>query len=112
MKNLIFDQSAVCLQQSQSCMRKSFQLSLYFDDIFDQYICAFRKGHGCQTTLWILIEDWRGALDRNENVTAVLMALSNAFDCLPHEILLSKLSTYGLKNESVQQVKLNRIVFY
>ena len=68
-----------------------------------------------------LLEDWRGALDRNEYVAVVLMDLSKAFDCLPHDILLSKLSAYGLKNESVQllnsylsgrkqQVKLNNIV--
>ena len=99
----------------------SEQLSLYFDDIFDQYLCAFRKGHGCQTTLLRPLEDWRGALDRNEYVAAVLMDLSKAFDCLLHDILLSKLSAYGLKNESVQllnsylsgrkqQVKLNNIV--
>ena len=99
----------------------SEQLSLYFDDIFDQYLCAFRKGHGCQTTLLRLLEDWKGALDKNEYAAAVLMDLSKAFDCLPHDILLSKLSAYGLKNESVQllnsylsgrkqQVKLNNIV--
>ena len=38
----------------------SEQLSLYFDDIFYQYLCGFRKGHGCQTTLLRLLEDWRG----------------------------------------------------
>ena len=76
----------------------SEQLSLYFDDIFYQYLCAFRKGHGCQTTLMWMLEDWRGALDRHEYVAAVLMDLSKAFDCLPHDILLSKLSAYGLRN--------------
>ena len=35
----------------------SEQLSAYFDGIFDQYLCAFRKGHGCQTTLLRLLED-------------------------------------------------------
>ena len=43
-----------------------------------------------------------GALDRHEYVAAVLMDLSKAFDCLPHDILLSKLSAYGMRNESVQ----------
>ena len=61
----------------------------------------FMKGHGCQTTLLRLLEDWRGALDRNEYVAAVLMNLSKAFDGFPHGIRLSKLSAYGLKNESV-----------
>ena len=89
--------------------------------ILDQYLCAFRKGHGCQTTLLRLLEDWKWALDRNEYVAAVLMDLSKAFDCLPHDILLSKLSAYGLCDNSVnllasyllerkQQVKLNGIL--
>ena len=60
-------------------------------------------------------------MDRHEYVAVVLMDLSKAFDCLPHDILLSKLSAYGLRNESVQllnsymsdrkqQIKLNDIV--
>jgi hypothetical protein len=28
-------------------------------------LCAFRRGHGCQTTLLRLLEDWREALDKN-----------------------------------------------
>ena len=83
-------------------------------------MCAFRKGHGCQTVLLRLLEDWREALDKNEYVATVLMDLSKAFDCLPHEILLSKLSAYGSTDEAVlllrsylsgrkQQIKLNDI---
>ena len=104
----------------------SEQLSLYYDDIFYQYLCAVRKGHGCQTTFFRLLEDWRrggggGGLDRHEYVAAVLMYLSKAFDCLPHDYLLSYLSAYSLRNESVQllnsylsgrkqQIKLNNIL--
>ena len=86
-----------------------------------KYLCAFRKGQGCQTVLLRLLEDWRAALDNNEYVAAVLMDLSKAFDCLPHKILLSKLSAYGLSDEAVlllksylsdrkQRIKLNNIV--
>ena len=33
------------------------QLSDFFENIFNSYLCAFRRGHGCQTTLLRLLED-------------------------------------------------------
>ena len=52
------------------------QLSDYFDDIFNPFLAAFRKGFGCQSTLLRLLEDWRKALDNDKSAAAVLM------DCL------------------------------
>jgi hypothetical protein len=74
------------------------QINDFFYSIFSPYLCAFRRGHGCQTTLLRLLEDWREALDKNLYVSAVLMDLSKAFDCLPHNILLDKLSAYGVSS--------------
>ena len=67
------------------------QFADYFDKIFNPFLCAFRRGHGCQTTLLGLLEDWRETLDENQYVAAVLMDLSKAFDC-PY------LMTYCLTN--------------
>ena len=72
-------------------------------------------------TLLRLLEDWKHALDSNEYVAAILMDWSKAFDCLPHNILLSKLSAYGLSEDSVlllksylsdrkQQIKISSVV--
>ena len=97
------------------------QLSEYFDSIFDDFLCAFRKSHGCQTTILRLLEDWKYALDNNECVAAILMDLSKAFDCLPQNILLCKLSSCCLTenatkliesylSERKQQIKIGNVV--
>ena len=97
------------------------QVCHHFEQIFNNFLCAFRKGHGCQTVLLRILEDWREALDKNLYTAAILMDLSKAFDCLPHNILLEKLLAYGLSKESVslfesylsdrkQQIKIGHIV--
>ena len=41
-----------------------------------------------------LLEEWRENLDKNYVVGGVLMDLSKAFDCVPHDLLLAKLAAY------------------
>ncbi|XP_062612802.1 uncharacterized protein LOC134274545, partial [Saccostrea cucullata] len=72
------------------------QISNYFEKIFNPYLAAFRSGYGCQSTLLRITEDWKRALDENKYVAAILMDLSKAFDCLPHDLVLLKLKSYGL----------------
>ena len=39
------------------------------------------------------------------HVGAILMDLSKAFDCLPHQLIEAKLRAYGLEGASVSLVK-------
>ena len=48
-----------------------------------------------------IIGDWRHALDNNLFTGAVLMDLSKAFDCIPHDLLKAKLHAYGLDFDTV-----------
>ena len=73
----------------------SDQVTLYFNDIFSSLLSAYRKGYGCHDLLLKLIDLWKNALDNNLYVGAILMDLSKAFDCLPHNLLICKLRAYG-----------------
>ena len=70
--------------------------------LLSDQISAYRKGYSCQNVLLKLTEDWRKYLDNNEIVGAVLMDLSKAFDCLPHELLIAKLEAYGFKKKTLK----------
>ena len=97
------------------------QLRAHFNDIFHSYLSAFRTSYGCQTTLLRIVEDWKEALDKNMFVGAILMDLSKAFDCLPHDLIIEKLKAYGVSDSScrlmasylsnrTQRVKIGKVV--
>jgi hypothetical protein len=67
--------------------------------VFHPYLYAFRSGYVCQTALLKIIEDWKKALDQHK--TAILMDLSKAFYCLPHNLLLQKLKYYGTSKSAL-----------
>ena len=59
------------------------------------FISAYRKNYNTQHVLLRLLEEWREHLD-NKIQGGILMDLSKAFDCVPHDLLLAKLAACGI----------------
>ena len=67
----------------------------HVDSFLSIFIAAYRKQHSTNNVLIRLIENWRLHLDNKKFVGAVLMDLSKAFDCVPHDLLIAKMHAYG-----------------
>ena len=80
------------------------QLITFFDNILSKHQCGFRKSHGTQYCLLLMLEKWKKALDNKEAFGALLTNLSKAFDCLNHGLLIVKLHAYGLSLSSLKLI--------
>ena len=66
---------------------------------------AYRKQHSCETTLLMLMEDWRSAVDRKELVTILSADMTKAFDSLSYSLTLKKLDAYGFSSSSLELIR-------
>ena len=68
-----------------------------FNDILSAKQHGFRKFHSCESQLLLTIHDFAKGLDNKQQIDAVLLDFSKAFDKVPHERLIRKLAFYGLQ---------------
>ena len=79
-------------KQINGCMR----------DKLSKYIMDFRKYHGIQHSLLVMLEKWNKALDKRENVCTIFMDLWKVLDSINHYLLLAELTTYGFSENSLK----------
>jgi len=76
-------------------------LKTFVESFLSDFVCAYRKSYSSNHLLIRLIENWKKQLDQNKFVGAVLMDLSKAFDCIPHDLLIAKMHAYGFSHNSL-----------
>ena len=77
------------------------QLVEKMNTLFSPFISAYRESYNTQHVLIRLIEVWRKNLDNNYFTKAVLMGLSKAFNCIPHDLVIAKLAAYGFDKNMI-----------
>ena len=61
---------------------------------------GFQSGLSCESQLIETVHDWMMALDNKTQTGVILLDFTKAFDKLPHERLLSKLTSYGINGDT------------
>ena len=80
------------------------RLYSYLNDnsLFFQKQFGFREGHSTSHALIDLINSINDSFNQNKYTLSIFIDLSKAFDTLDHNILLKKLSLYGIRNNSLK----------
>ena len=73
----------------------------HIETVLSVFIAAYRKKYSTNHVLIRLIESWKLQLDNKKFVGAVLMDLSKAFDCVPHDLLIAKMHAYGFDRDTL-----------
>ena len=71
------------------------------DTFHNKLLYGFRKAHSTQHALFKLLQRWQNELDSSELVGTILMDLSKAYDCLPHDLIIAKFEAYGFSKSSL-----------
>lgn len=75
------------------------------NNYFTNYQHGFRAGFSCTTQLVEFSHDIFSSFDQNEQIDCVFLDFKKAFDCVPHALLLHKLSFLGLDCNVMQWIR-------
>ena len=62
---------------------------------------GFRKYRSCESQLITTVQDLASGIDKSEQIDAVLLDFSKAFDKVPHRRLAAKLHHYGVRGNTL-----------
>ena len=84
------------------------QIYTCMSEKFSKYLTRFRENHNTQQALLNMIENWKRNLNKGNEIWAMFMDLSKAFDTLNHSLLIAKLEAYGFGSLSLELMKTYR----
>ena len=85
----------------------SDSLTLYLNEnnLLHKTQSGFRPHHSCETALNFMTDSWLNAIDDGKMIGVVLVDFKKAFDLVDHNILMSKLEFYGIKENTLSWFK-------
>ena len=86
-------------------MYSSIMVHLDRHRILSEFQHGFRKQRSCETQLLLTIHDFTTSLDSGNQMEAIVLDFSKAFDRVPHKRLCMKLEHYEIHGSALYCLK-------
>ena len=97
--------TSVCRKLVEHVIHSQIMKHLDTHHILSDNQHGFRKKRSTESQLILIIQDLASGLDEGEQIDAVLLDFSKAFDKLPHARLAAKLHHYGIRGNLLQWIQ-------
>ncbi|MCG8034813.1 MAG: hypothetical protein JAZ03_21935, partial [Candidatus Thiodiazotropha taylori] len=97
--------TSVCCKLLEHIIHSQVMHHLDLHSILTDQQHGFRKKRSCESQLVITIQDLASAIEEGEQIDAILLDFSKAFDKVPHGRLAQKLHHYGIRGELLHWIE-------
>ena len=97
--------TSVCSKILEHIIHSQIMRHLDIHQILSDQQHGFRKKQSCESQLILTVQDLAAALEENEQMDAILLDFSKAFDKVSHQCLAIKLDHYGIRGNLLQWIK-------
>ena len=96
--------SQVC-KVLERIIKRHVSKHLLDNDLITNEQHGFVPRKSCLTNLLESLEDWTHVLDNNESLDIIYCDFKKAFDSVPHQRLLKKISAYGIRGQILNWIR-------
>jgi hypothetical protein len=97
--------TSICCKIMERLLKRQITNFLESNNLFTDAQHGFRRNRSCLTNLILSEESWKRSLDEKNEVDVIYIDFRKAFDSVPHERLLNKLSCYGIAGKLHEWLK-------
>ena len=96
--------SVIC-KLMESLVRDHIVKHMNTNSLFTKYQHGFMEGRSCSTNLLATLDVWSDAVENGIPVDTIYLDFAKAFDTVPHQRLLNKLHSYGIRGKTYEWIK-------
>ena len=97
--------TCLCCKIMEHIVCSNLMSHLDENGILTDFQHGFRRKRSCDSQLLVAVDDLAKALDRGQQVDAILLDFSKAFDKVSHFLLRCKLEHYGIRGKNLAWIE-------